>query len=484
MMNVLMATRPLLLWLLCSFPLVLNAAPMPLAPDTLSSSTAYVVSFSREYGLAAMEDALSTAEASIVRQLQCTKGVVATMDAEGHKKLSSMHGIQLFSTSDSHDDMAKMKQRMLQGRGEGKGKGDGGKGDGGKGDGGKGGGSNGDNICRPPRGDYELTETQVETLKSAVMENIRRDTGSFAGSLADSMGELLRLVFHDAAPFSGREDSTGGLNGCVDLAFSANAGLHLAITFLEEVQENMDFDVTMADLSVLAAMAAVEAAGGPVIPFKYGRGDADCFDAPDDFFFPNPESNAARNSSGELDESMVERLGLSRRQVTALLGAHTLGRLEARFSGYEGGWVRADQRALFDNAFYTGMINLPWVKTTKRVGSEAMDTARTLTEWRIPLRTSDSMMLNTDGILGFDITDSCNVFGRDTLDFFSSENVADFVPDTLVPCAERTDEYGEAVQAFAADNEVFKEEFASAFVQLVETTHQCGRLKAPRPSDP
>ena len=331
--------------------------------------------------------------------------------------------------------------------------------------------------CPEINDDYIVTEGMVQSLKDAIKDNIALDGASFAGSRSDSMGELLRLVFHDVAQFqmNGSTDLSG-LNGCVDLSFPGNAGLQNAVSFLEQLRDDLEIVITMADLFVLAAQAAIEAGGGPVIPYKFGRIDVPC-DCETNFL-PNAESEAARTSTLELDRSMVERLGLTRREVTALMGSHTLGRAEEQFSGYEGGWMPPSLRDDFNNMYYFALLRRPWVKVTKNInGAE-------LVEWREPLESINSMFLNTDAILAFDIV-GCNVFGEDPLDFINTGGAdggrADFVPDVLVPCTLRDDEYAQAVHDFADNNNLWLSEYSAAYIKMVEQTVSCGQLKDPAP---
>ena len=149
-------------------------------------------------------------------------------------------------------------------------------------------------------------------------------------------------------------------------------------------------------------------------------------------------------------------------------------------SGYSGGWIPPPDRSTFNNLYYIVMLQRPWVKTTK---TSILDPSATLTEWRSPLVVIDAMMLNIDAILGFNIDDGCNVFGEEPFDFLT-EGGADFVPDVIQNCVVRTDEYGTAVQDFAASNDVWLEEYVSAFTKMVDDTVPCEDLRLPSCSAP
>ena len=151
-------------------------------------------------------------------------------------------------------------------------------------------------------------------------------------------------------------------------------------------------------------------------------------------------------------------------------------------SGYSGGWIPPDQRSTFDNLYYIVMLNRPWVKTTV---ASRLDPSVTLTEWRSPLLEIDAMMLNIDAILGFKDIGNCNVFGEDPLGFLQldvSEGGASFTPapEDIVNCVVRDDdEYGIAVQDFAADNDVFLADYVSAFTKMIDDTVPCKDLELP-----
>lgn len=453
------------------------------------SSRRYVLSYGADITLDDVESVVGLLDAKVERPLTCTRGVVISTEGETFfdKNDVAFSGFSLLPIANAHPHQAEIEERELGSR----------------------------NIFgrhskprvrtkvgrqrtprehnkpKPPNGQsrcncdrlrdvYEnnaLAQEEVTALKGAIKANIDLDSGSYAGSTTDSIGELLRLVFHDVAAFdANNRDSSdlSGLNGCVDLNFPSNAGLQSAIDFLTRLRTDSGIAISFADLFVLGAIAAVEAAGGPSIAFQYGRVDVPCGRCEHNFF-PDPESPAAQTTA-ELDTSMRDRLGLTRREITALLGSHTVGRLEVVNSGYSGGWIPPEERSTFSNLYYFVMIERPWVKTTKEIDGKI------LTEWRSPKIEIDAMMLNIDAILGFEIED-CNVFGEDPENFLGTGgldgNLADFVPADIVNCTRRNDEYGTAVADFAADNDVWLDEYAMAFTKMVETTVPCGQLRVP-----
>ncbi|KAK9902887.1 hypothetical protein WJX75_009798 [Coccomyxa subellipsoidea] len=133
---------------------------------------------------------------------------------------------------------------------------------------------------------------------------------------------LIRLAFNDALTYDA-PTNTSGANGSIrikkELTHEGNKGLQHAVDLLKPIKEKYP-NLTYADFFQLAGMLAVEAAGGPVIPFTPGRKDSWSFPPPGRL--PDP---TVENATGQL-RAVAERLGLPLRQFVALMGAHKLGR--------------------------------------------------------------------------------------------------------------------------------------------------------------
>ena len=115
---------------------------------------------------------------------------------------------------------------------------------------------------------------------------------------------------------------------------------------------------------------------------------------------------SAEKSIGHVKD-WAAQVGFTDTEVTALMGAHTLGRTQTEFSGYSGAWVR-NVAQLDGQAYYSDIINKPWVRRTTDGG---------LHFWLEP--TQATIMLNTDMALAWDIgtdesvnTEVCENRGR------------------------------------------------------------------------
>ncbi|WOL02347.1 ascorbate peroxidase [Canna indica] len=148
---------------------------------------------------------------------------------------------------------------------------------------------------------------------------------------------LVRLGWHDAGTFDKNiEDwpKCGGANGSlrfeIELKHAANAGLVNALKLLQPIKDKYS-GITYADLFQLASATAIEEAGGPKIPMKYGRVDVSGPEqCPDEGRLPDagPPSPA-----GHL-RNVFYRMGLDDKDIVALSGAHTLGRSRPERSGW------------------------------------------------------------------------------------------------------------------------------------------------------
>ncbi|KAM3308723.1 putative L-ascorbate peroxidase 6, chloroplastic/mitochondrial [Capsicum chacoense] len=148
---------------------------------------------------------------------------------------------------------------------------------------------------------------------------------------------LVRLGWHDAGTYNKNIEEwpqRGGANGSlrfeVELKHGANAGLVNALKLLQPIKDKYS-GVTYADLFQLASATAVEEAGGPKIPMKYGRMDVSGPEqCPEEGRLPDagPPSPAAHL------RDVFYRMGLNDKEIVALSGAHTLGRSRPERSGW------------------------------------------------------------------------------------------------------------------------------------------------------
>ncbi|KAK9945831.1 hypothetical protein M0R45_011327 [Rubus argutus] len=148
---------------------------------------------------------------------------------------------------------------------------------------------------------------------------------------------LVRLGWHDSGTFNKNIDEwpqRGGANGSlrfeIELKHAANAGLVNALKLIQPIKDKYS-GVTYADLFQLASASAVEEAGGPKIPMKYGRVDVS---APEQCPEEGRLPDAGPPSPADHLREVFYRMGLNDKEIVALSGAHTLGRSRPERSGW------------------------------------------------------------------------------------------------------------------------------------------------------
>jgi len=178
-----------------------------------------------------------------------------------------------------------------------------------------------------------------------------------------------------------QESDTGGSDGATmrfspECGYQANKGLDAARDVLEPIKRRFPW-ITYADLWTLAGATAVEAMGGPVIPWRPGRSDArDSSECPPDGRLPSADKGAPHI------RDVFGRMGFDDREMVALIGAHTLGRCHPANSGFVNPWT--EKPTAFDNAYFVDLMEKDWRRK----------------EWDGPMQYEDStgklMMLPTD----------------------------------------------------------------------------------------
>eukprot|EP00741_Cyanophora_paradoxa_P013390 tig00020685_g12929.t1 len=253
----------------------------------------------------------------------------------------------------------------------------------------------------------------IEDVKKAIaatLEDPAWDDGSWGPT-------YVRLAWHLSGTFDKKDGSGGSAGGRIrhspEAAWGANKGLQHARARLESVKAKYPW-MSYADLYTLAGAVAVEAMGGPAIPWRQGRSDdADGSRSPPDGRLPD----ASKEQSHV--RQIFYRMGFNDREIVALLGAHSLGRCHVENSGYTGPWTRAP--TTFSNEYYKELLKQKWQKK----------------KWGGPLQyedkaTGDLMMTPADLAL---INDK---------------------------------EFKKFVDLYAKDEKVFFADFAAAFAKLLE----------------
>lgn len=250
---------------------------------------------------------------------------------------------------------------------------------------------------RSLQADNCLTTSVMEDLKSDLEELSQAITND--GDRGHFLGGIVRLAAHDFMDYDMNvPDELGGSDGCLDLAAPPNAGLsdvwcndQNLCPYKGLFDETYSQYMSMADFWVAGATMVVEFSSvvdAPIL-FRYGR----------------PDSNNCPSSSSRLPADdgctavegvFIDRMGLSWTDAVALMGAHTLGRGSINFSGHQGTWVdNAQESTIFDKRYYRELVDRGWIPRETDAG----------TDWTWGNADRNTMMLNSDICLAFDIPD-------------------------------------------------------------------------------
>jgi len=195
------------------------------------------------------------------------------------------------------------------------------------------------------------TPVNVDALKSEIRL-------ALIDQKANACPIAARIAWHASGTFC-KMTNTGGSNGATirfepEATDGANAGLHIIRDLLQPVKQAHP-EISHADLYTIAGVAAIEFLGGPKVPFNFGRSDdADGSRCPANGRLPD-----ASQGMDHLRE-VFGRMGFDDREIVALSGAHTLGRMHKVRSGFDGPWTHYPLR--FDNEYFRNLLNFTWVK--------------------------------------------------------------------------------------------------------------------------
>jgi len=200
---------------------------------------------------------------------------------------------------------------------------------------------------------YKVTPGLYEMMKSDLTKLMQQ----FNTTDPKQNNEFKYVVMPTVVRF-GFHSCVGGCDGCINLNDPNNYGLQRAISPLETTYAYYKNNVTRADFWSFAMIAASEFAcktkGGsmytPKVVPEYGR--VDCPTAPQTcklYEYPNGNMDTA-----EVLDYYFRTMNLSPQEVTALLGAHTLGGGHRKDSGYFNDWD--DEVNKLDNGYYTDLM--------------------------------------------------------------------------------------------------------------------------------
>lgn len=225
----------------------------------------------------------------------------------------------------------------------------------------------------PAANGYTLSESQVNTLKGAI------DATDLSAT------EMVSVAWASASTYRDSDKRGGANGGRIRLAPQNNwevnnpTQLRKVLNALKGVQDTAGFDVSMADLIVLAGSVGVERAAKNAghditVPFTPGRTDATLEQTDiDSFGYLEPRADGFRNyikkgmktAPEELLIDKAQLLGISIPEMTALVGGFRV--LGANYNGSKVG-VFTDKVGALTNDFFENLLDFTY--TWKAVSSD------------------------------------------------------------------------------------------------------------------
>eukprot|EP00808_Paulinella_micropora_P014656 g17832.t1 len=265
---------------------------------------------------------------------------------------------------------------------------------------------------------YNVNVNPVEYVRYELLNMIRGLVGH-EEQPGDTYGVLIRLMFHDAGSYD-KYRGTGGAHACIavpcapgercEYRYAQHAGLPEIIDEINALYDakGMHTVISRADFLHFATFLAVKLSAPQYteeLYFNFGRTDCP-HRLP--YFGNMPDSELF---GFDYYYSFFDTWGLTPTDMIALLGAHTVGRAERKYSGYEGAWVY--KQDILDNEYYKVLYdpNFHWYRATlpnPKLGDRHFFTSGE--DSPVPWRT----MLHADMSLFWDISDGyceVNVYG-------------------------------------------------------------------------
>ncbi|KAG1667130.1 hypothetical protein FOA52_004125 [Chlamydomonas sp. UWO 241] len=190
-------------------------------------------------------------------------------------------------------------------------------------------------------------------------EGVRKDVVELISDPAEKGGigekgpTIVRLAWHSSGSYDKMSKTGGSRGGTIrfkeELMHGGNGGLDNPVKWLDAIKDKHP-DASYADIYTFAGKAAVEAMGGPEIPWKPGRKDEmDPSTVTPDGRLPEPDSGNPTKTAADL-RAVFGRMGFDDKELVCLSGAHALGRCHEDWSGYIGPWTPTP--TMFSNLYF------------------------------------------------------------------------------------------------------------------------------------
>lgn len=167
---------------------------------------------------------------------------------------------------------------------------------------------------------------------------------------------LVRLAWHASGTFDRNVHNGGSGAGTMrfqqEVSTGANSGLIRVRNWIDPVKDDFPW-ISHGDLYTLGGVTAIQELGGPTIKWRAGRVDGGEDQVPPDGRLPDASQGASH-----IRDLFVKRMGFTEGETVALIGAHALGRCHPQYSGFEGPWTFSP--TYFTNDFFKLLRDEKW----------------------------------------------------------------------------------------------------------------------------
>ncbi|KAL3784493.1 hypothetical protein HJC23_013636 [Cyclotella cryptica] len=238
---------------------------------------------------------------------------------------------------------------------------------------------------------YYAIDSDIEKIASSITSQ---------NELVHFYGGIVRLAAHDFMDHDRNSGTPYGSDGCIEWNHEVNKGLQTIWCNscpLTKLYKKTYSYISKADFWVISANAVIRQLSKNqsfdlANTFLWGRKDAaSCQGAGDRI----PTGTGCR----EVEDTLLDAMGLQWRDAVALLGAHTIGKGHEAFSGHDGYWMPTVADSLvFDKKYYEELILRTW--RSRNIGTKEEDfvasTEETHEHPQMMLKADVCLLYNTD----------------------------------------------------------------------------------------
>ncbi|XP_066913496.1 putative ascorbate peroxidase [Clytia hemisphaerica] len=328
-------------------------------------------------------------------------------------------------------------------------------------------------LQKPPR----ATKETLSQLDGEIRKLLKEDP--------ERIGGFVRLAFHDCV---GR----GRCDGCIDHHNHDNKGLAVYTKVLNNLFTKFSNRITRADLYAFAAIVAANYAStsGPdavfkMNRFKVGRRDCSRSGQEDDNAetFPGPNMQNVH----ELVNFFNKTFGLNLRETVALMGAHSLGRLRTKNSGFEGPWiaevVQKNGANILDSRYYLEIVAVHWFLKVMPTNNKRHQWQREGPSMGVGNSVNaslnaqpDNILIHSDAALAFNFhLDENGAFkpGKECI----MCSIVDPPPAGDLPCCDIKSAGRQLCIDYALNNTIWMHDFTDVFYKMIDNPD--GKLTLP-----